>query len=171
MTSFQRLRTLFVAVALVGAPAACNKDSTGKSADKSAAHVNDRAKDMTDQAVVVSKLHDAQHDFAYDRAVRVATLRGVHALAAEQTGLISALANGFPLVPADGTLVTEHLQILQMRIDDAGNQIEALSSVDAASWTARHDIVNKAMDRVEEARKDAWKALHAAKRIDRTSMR
>lgn len=255
MTSLIRFRTLFVAAAMLIAPAACNKDKTGKESDKAAEAVKesadklrdeardvsetsadrqqdltdkaadkaeDTAKDMkdlaqdsadrsakisdknTDQANDVKddigdrrdtvaekardnagdvadeakdvgkgarKLADAQHDFQYAKMVRVQTLRAVHAVVASQPMLINSFSSSQPLVESDRALLAEKMQILQMRLDEAGNQIETLNGVDAASWEQRHDDVNKAMERLDDAREDAWKALDNAKRLDRTSMR
>ncbi len=255
MTSFKTFRNVFVAAAMLIAPAACNKDKTGKESDKTAEAVKDKADDLRDEARDVSetavdrrqdltdkagdkavdtakdmkdlaqdtaertakaternvdqagdvrddisdrrdtvaekardnagdiadeakdvgkgarKLADAQHDFAYAKQVRIQTLRAVHAVAASQPMLINSFASALPIVESDRALVNEKMQILQMRLDEAGNQIEVLNGVDAGSWEQRHDDVNKAMDRLDDARKDAWKALDDAKRLDRTSMR
>jgi conjugal transfer/entry exclusion protein len=103
--------------------------------------------------------------------VRVQTLRAVHGVAASQPVLINAFASSLPIVEADKAMINEKLQILQTRLDEAANQIQTLKSVDATTWDQRHDDVNKAMDRVEDARKDAWQALKDAKRNDQTSMR
>jgi len=48
---------------------------------------------------------------------------------------------------------------------------KALKQVDAQTWDQRSDDVNKAMDRVEDARRDAWDALKDAKKNTQTSMR
>ena len=254
MTSLIRFRTLFVAAAMLIAPAACNKDKTGKESDKAAEAVNhsadklrdeardvsetsvdrqrdlndkaadkaedtakdmkdlaqntadrttkaldksadqandvkgdiedrratvsekarDNARDIADEAKDVGagarKLANAEHDFKYAKMVRVQTLRAVHAVIASQPMLINAFSSSLPIVESDRTLINEKLQILQMRLDDAGNQIETLNGVEAASWDQRHDDVTKAMNRLDDARKDAWKALDDAKRLDRTSM-
>lgn len=255
MTSFKTFRNVFVAAAMLIAPAACNKDKTGKEADRTAEAVKDKADDLRDEARDVAetsadrredltdkaadkakdtakdvadlakdtadrsakaqernadqaadvrddiqdrrntvaekardnagdiadeakdvgngarKLADAQHDFAYAKMVRVQTLRAIHAVEASQPMLISSFSASLPLVEGDRNLVNEKMQIFQMRLDEAGNQIETLNGVDAASWEQRHDDVNKAMDRLDDAREDAWKALDDAKRLDRTSMR
>jgi len=255
MSSLIRFRTLFVAAAMLIAPAACNKDKTGKEADKTAEAVNDKADNLRDQARDVRetsanrqqaltdkaadkaedtakdmkdlaqdtadrtnkaldktaeqaadvkedigdrrdtvakkardnardiadeakdvgkgarKLADAEHDFQYAKMVRVQTLRSVHAVMASQPMLINAFSSSLPILEGDRALINEKMQILQMRLDETGNQIETLNGVDAASWEQRHDDVNKAMDRLDDAREDAWKALDGAKRLDRTSMR
>jgi gas vesicle protein len=255
MTSLIRFRTLFVAAAMLIAPAACNKDKTGKDSDKAAEAVKssadklrdeardvretaaDRREDLTDKAADKAedtakdmkdlaqdssertnkaidrnekqasdvksdiadrrddisekardnardvadeakdvgkgarKLADAEHDFKYAKMVRVQTLRSIHAVIASQPMVINSFASSLPFVESDRALINEKLQILQMRLDEAGNQIETLNGVSADSWEQRHDDVNKAMDRLEDARKDAWKALDNAKRLDRTSMR
>ena len=255
MTSFKTFRSVFVAAAMLIAPAACNQDKTGKTADKTAEAVKDKteglrdevrgvsetaadrrqaltdkageqavdtakdmkdlaqdsaersakatdrsvdqaaevrtdiddrrntvakeardnARDIADEAKDVGQgargLADAQHDFAYAKMVRVQTLRAVHAVEASQPMLISSFASLVPIVMSDRAHVNEKMQIFQMRLDEAGNQIETLSGVDSGNWEKRHEDANKAMYRLDEARKDAWKALDDAKRLDRTSMR
>jgi cyclophilin family peptidyl-prolyl cis-trans isomerase len=135
----------------------------------------DVAKDVAGEAKDVGqearKLRDENDEFKYRRLVRVQTLQGVLSVASAQPQLVNAFASNFAITDADKTMIDEKLQIFQNRIDDAANQIKALKSVDAQTWDQRHDDVNKAMDRVEDARKDAWTALKDAKRNDQTSMR
>jgi len=255
MTSLIRFRTLFVAAAMLVAPAACNKDKTEKGSDRAAEAVKksadklrdeardvrelsaDRRQDLTDKAADKAedtakdmkdlaqdtadrsnkaldktedqaadvkdditdrrntvaekardnagdiadeakdvgkgarKLADAEHEFQYAKMIRIQTLRGIHAVIASQPMLINSFAMSLPIVESDRAVINEKMQIFQMRLDEAGNQIETLNGISAESWEQRHDDVNKAMDRLNDARKDAWKALDDAKRLDRTSMR
>lgn len=256
MTNLIRFRNVLFGVALVAAPAACNKDKTGKESDRTAERVNDRTDDLRDESrdvvetaqdhasdlrdkagknagdtiedvndlnkdmndrvasntdKTVDEAHDvaenardnrddvrekaadnakdvsdemkdvakeaadvkhAQFDFGYARLTRVGTLRAVHALAMSQPQMINAFAHDVTLDDQERGLINEKLQILMTRLDEAGNQIEALATVPAETWEQRHDDVNKAMDRLEDARDDAWDALHAAERAQaRTSMR
>jgi gas vesicle protein len=223
MTTLLRFRNVFLAAALLAAPAACKKSNdTANQADRAADRVKDHADDLRDEARDVKETADnrrddlrdettdrandaterrndladkandtardvadetsdvgkeakdlqtAQVDFQTKRANRIATLRAIHGLAASQPMLINALVTSLPIVDTDRALVNEKLQIFQMRVDEAGNQIQTLQTVEAQSWEQRHDDVNKAMDRLEDARKDAWDALDDAKRLDRTSMR
>ncbi|MEO7094876.1 MAG: hypothetical protein ABI175_16575 [Polyangiales bacterium] len=256
MTGLIRFRTLFIAAAMLVAPAACsNNDKTGKDSDKAAEAVKksadklrdeardvseiaaDRRQDLTDKAADKAedtakdvkelaqdtadrtsdavrrserqasdvnenirdrretvaekardnardvadeakdvgkgarKLADAEHDFKYAKMVRVQTLRAVHAVIASQPMLINSFSSSLPIVEGDRAMINEKMQIMQMRLDEAGNAIETLNGVEASSWEQRHDDVNKAMNRLDDAREDAWKALDDAKRLDRTSMR
>lgn len=204
MTTLIRFRTLFVAAAILIAPAACNEDKTIKGSDEAAAAVKksadrlreearevsevsadrrqdlsdkagDNARDVADEAKDVGKgarkLANDEHDFQYAKMVRVQTLRSVHAVIASQPMVMSSFAASLPIVESDRAMINEKMQILQMRLDEAGNQIETLNSISAESWEQRHDDVNKAMERLDDAREDAWKALDEAKRLDRTSMR
>ena len=122
--------------------------------------LSDEAKDVGEEA---HELTNAQADFERARMVRIATLRGVQSVLASQAPLINAFANDIE--------TREKLQIFQMRLDEAGNEIQALQGVPAASWDQRHDDVNQAMSRLEDARDDAWKAVDDADHPDRTSMR
>ncbi|MBL0216023.1 MAG: YtxH domain-containing protein [Myxococcales bacterium] len=204
MTNLHGFRNVFLAAALLVAPAACNKDKTGKESDRAAERVNDGTKDLRSQTRDVvetakdrrdhlsekardnagdiadeakdvgeqaKKLGAAQGEFAHMRMVRLATLRGVHAVMAQQPMLIISFASGYPIVEADRAKVNEKLQIFQMRLDEAGNLIQGLEGVEAATWEQRHDDANKAMGRLEDSRAEAWKALHDAKRLEKTSMR
>ncbi len=56
-----------------------------------------------------------------------------------------------------------------MRLDETANQIQALASAPATEIATRDDDLTKAMDRLEDARKAAWKAIRDAPRTDRTS--
>lgn len=177
-----KIRTLVIAASLLLPAAACNRDKTSKAVDKSAERVKSNAqdlreqtKDVADEAKDVGKeandLRTAEDDFKYNRMVRIQTLRGVHAVASTEPPVINAFASSVPLQPGDKAAIAEQLQIFQMRLDDAANQIQALATVDAGTWDQRSDDVKKAMDRLDDARKDAWKALDGAKRLDQTSMR
>ncbi len=146
-----------------------NRDAVREKAADNAKDVSDEMKDVSKEA---ADTKHAQFDFGYARLTRVGTLRAVHALALSQPQLINAFAHDVTLNDKERGLVNEKLQILMTRLDEAGNQIEALASVPAETWEQRHDDVNKAMDRLEDARDDAWDALHAAEKANaRTSMR
>jgi hypothetical protein len=146
-----------------------NRDAVREKARDNATDIADEATDVGDQA---NNLNQAQADFRMTRMARIETLRAVQSVNASQAPLINAFATTLPLEEGDRAKVMEKLQIFQMRVDEAGNQVQALQGVEAASWEQRHDDVNKAMDRMNDARKDAWSALDDAKRLDnRTSMR
>jgi len=170
-----------------------DNDNQKKAIDKDVDQANDLAKDsadrrddIRDKATVVAKdvadeqkdvgheareLRDDQDEFKFRRLVRVQTLEGVLGVARAQPALVNAFAHNFGYADADRAQVDEKVQILQSRLDDAANQVKALKQVDAQTWDQRSDDVDKAMDRVEDARKDAWQALKDAKKNDQTSMR
>ena len=77
---------------------------------------------------------------------------------ATQPIIINTMAQVFPLTEAGRAQVTEKLQALQMRFDEAKNLIEA---GDAQAPDA--------MKKLDAARKDAWDALDKAPRVDRSS--
>lgn len=146
-----------------------NREDLREKAANAAGDVSDEMTDVADQAADVKH---AQYDFGYARLTRVGTLRGIHAVAEAQPQLINAFAHDVDLTLRDRDLLNEKLQVFQMRLDEAGNQIEALAKVPAETWEQRHADVNKAMDRLEDAREDAWDALHDAEQASaRTSMR
>jgi hypothetical protein len=187
---------LFVAAVLFAGSACQKNERTGKEADHQADRVKDNANDLREESRDIAEvandrfgelreeaadnardiadeakdvgeqamdLEDAQNEFEYARMVRVATLRGVQSVVASQTAVI----NAFATTPQE----REKLQILQMRVDEAGNEIQALQGVPATTWEQRHDDVKQAMSRLEDARDDAWDALDDDDRLDRTSMR
>lgn len=146
-----------------------NREDVREKAADSAKAVIDEQRDVAEQAMDVKH---AQFDFGYARLTRVGTLRAIYGVAQAQPQLINAFAHDVELNAPERSLINEKLSILNTRLDEAGNQIESLAKVPAETWEQRHDDANKAMDRLEEARDDAWDALHAAQRASaRTSMR
>jgi gas vesicle protein len=135
----------------------------------------DLAEDVKDESKAMMKegiaARDAQKEFEYQRLVRIQTLRAVHGIASSQPMLINAIAQSQPLVAADRAKINEKVLLIQMRLDESANLIQALEGVDAANWVDRERVVADAMGRLEDARSDAWEALDEAKHIDQTSMR
>lgn len=130
--------------------------------------VKDESEDLLESSV---EARDAQKEFEYQRLVRVQTLRAIHSIAATQPGVISALASSLPLVDADRAKLNEKLVLVQMRLDESANLIQGLEGVDANNWEPRERDVANAMNRLEDAREDAWEALDDADHLDQTSMR
>jgi len=125
--------------------------------------IKDESKDLADKATEVKK---AETTFAIKRTNRVQQLRGVHTVIAMSPGLISQFASMTPLTDRARADVNEKLQVFQMRIDEAGNAIEALQTTDENNFEGRNDAAAKAMDRLEDARDDAWEALNDGDRIE-----
>jgi len=130
--------------------------------------IKDESNDMTHKTV---EARDAQKEFEYQRLVRVQTLRAVHGIAASQPMLISAIASSKALGDADRAKINEKVLLIQMRLDESANLIQGLETVDANNWEPRERDVANAMNRLEDARADAWEALDDAKPLDQTSMR
>lgn len=146
-----------------------NRDDVREKAADTAEAVIDEHQDVAEQAMNVKH---AQFDFGYARLTRVGTLRAIHGLAQSQPALINAFAHDVELTDKERGLINEKLMIFQNRLDEAGNQLETLATVPAETWEQRHAVANQAMERLEDAREDAWEALHDADRAgDRTSMR
>lgn len=114
---------------------------------------------------------DALAEFEYQRMVRVQTLRAVHAIAAAQPVLIGAIASAQAMPQADRARVNEKVALLQMRLDESANLIQSLDGVGPERWVDREREVSDAMNRLEDARADAWEALDEANQLDQTSMR
>jgi hypothetical protein len=139
--------------------------------DKAAAGTKDIADDAKAVGKAAHDVHEAQQDFRYQKAIRVASLRGEHGVIASQAMLINAFASIAPVSETDHAKIAEKLQVFQMRIDETGNVIQGLDAVEAKDFQARDDEAAKAMSRLDQARQDAWDALDGAKRLGRTSMR
>jgi len=146
--------------------------------DRVGERLNERAarettEDVTEEATGVgqeaTELATAARDFEQRRQLRVQELRAVHGVIASQPMLINMIAGQTPLTDRARADVAEKMQVFQMRVDEAGNAIQALQGVDAASFEARDDAAAKAMDRLRDARADAWEALDKGDRIDVSS--
>ncbi len=180
-----RCTYLALAMGLLTA-AACDKDETRDNAREAAERLADKTGDLKDEAKDLQgestdmmkkgiETRDALKEFEYQRMVRVQTLRAVHAITASQPNVVITLAGGRALRDADRAKLNEKLQLVQMRLDESANLIQSLEGVDAEHWKDRERDVADAMNRLEDAREDAWEALDEAERldpsVDQTSMR
>src|SRR5204862_5646213 len=103
--------------------------------------------------------------FEYRRQERVNQLHALHAVIASQPMLINAIAPQTQLTDKARNDLSEKMQVFQMRVDEAGNLVEQLQTVHEDNFENRDDAANKAMDRLKDARDDAWKALNDGDRI------
>lgn len=181
------LRNVALALALVAGAGACKQNDTKHDVDKAADKVNDKTddlrderKDLADKKVdevekskdVVKKAGEAGNanaDFEAKRDIRVRTLRAQLAVIATQPKVISTLAANFPITDAGRSDVNEKLTKFQMRLDEASNLVQGLQTVDASTFKDRDDAINDAMDKLDDARKDAWKALKDAPKAENPS--
>lgn len=165
-----KLLQLVAAIGLVAAPAACKSDSRSK-ADKAADRVADQNKrDMKETSpdyqpnVAKEQANDAE--FAVRRDMRMQILKIQHDIVQTQPQVISTLASSLGLTEAGASDVNDKVRVLEMRLDDANNAIQRLGSAPAEEFKKVDDDATKAMDRLEDARKDAWKALKDAPRTN-----
>lgn len=107
--------------------------------------------------------------FETRRDIRVNALEAELQVINTQPVMINAIAQSFPLTAASRADVTDKLQKLQMRYDEAKNQVEGLKAVAADQFNAADDKTRDAMDKLHRARKDAWDAVTDARRTDRSS--
>jgi len=186
MSNLLRLRNLVVAVGLVAAQG-CNKSDNAKNADKAAGKVVDKADDLRDEqkdlgdkkvdevkqsSEVVKEANgvaNATADFDARRSIRYQALTAELQVINTQPQLINAIAQNFPLTADSRTDVTDKLQKLQMRYDEARNQVELLKTSSAGNYKDADDKARDAMDRLHDANKDAWDAIKDAHRTDRSS--
>jgi hypothetical protein len=168
------LQSFVVALGVVAA-SGCQPE-----ANKAADRVIDREraldKEIRDPAAGLESLDKRQRELdrataelIHSRAIRAATLRAQHAVIATQPALINTMVETFPLTEKGRTMVGEKLVILRMRLDETAHLIERLAKAEAVELEVRNDAVTDAMNRLEDARKDAWKALGDAPRTDRSS--
>jgi hypothetical protein len=180
------MRNVVVAVGLLAAQG-CNKSDSAKHADKAADKVNDRADDLRDEQKhlgdkkvdevkqsrkVVEEaqgMANATADFDARRSIRYQALAAELQVINTQPMMINAIAQNFPLTADSRTDVTEKLQTLQMRYDQARNQVELLKVSSPGNFKDADDKARDAMDRLHDARKDAWDAVKDAHRTDRSS--
>ena len=186
MSTLLRFRNLVVVAALVAA-AGCRKSETATQADKAADTVSDKAsdlrgerKDLGDKKVDEVKsgakvvetsnaMANAQADFEARRGVRYQALAAELQVINTQPQLINAIAQNFPLTAESRSDVTEKLQTLQMRYDEARNQVELLKVSSAGNFKDADDKARDAMGKLHDANKDAWDAVKDAHRTDRSS--
>src|ERR1051326_8119106 len=160
--SITKLIQLVAAIGLVVAPAACKSDSRSK-ADKAADRVADQNKrDMEktspDYQPNVAKEQANEAEFTVRRDMRMQILKIEHDVIQTQPQMISTLASSVGLTEAGSADVNDKVRVLEMRLDDVNNAIQRLGGTPAEDFKKVDDDATKAMDRLEDARKDAWKA-------------
>lgn len=161
------VKTSLALIAVLAAVCACRNDETQNSTNHAVSTVDDTADKRR-----VGEFADTDSEFKVQKSVRIATLRGVHAIAASQPMLISLVNDTVPLHPRDKFLLDERTAMLSSRLGEAANAISVLSAADAKTWSVHERAAAEALNRVEAARSDAFDALDKAERItDRTTMR
>jgi preprotein translocase subunit SecD len=164
-----KLLQLVAAIGLVAAPAACKSDSRSK-ADKAADRVADQnkrdIKESPDYQPNVAKEQANDAEFTVRRDMRMQILKIQHDIVQSQPQVISTLASSLALTEPGAADVNDKVRVLEMRLDDANNAIQRLGSTPAEDFKKVDDDATKAMDRLEDARKDAWKALKDAPRTN-----
>jgi archaellum component FlaC len=147
-------------------------DRADKTADKAKDNVEDVTKEMKDVSKEVASLDEAQNEFVFQRNIRIATLRATHGLDASQAAFIGVLSANGGYETASQSVINEKLGVFNQRLDESATLIQSLEGVDANAWIERDKAAVSSMNRMEDARVDAWDAVQDAKRIDgRTSMR
>jgi gas vesicle protein len=136
---------------------------TTETANKELKDVNEKTADLREN---VNELNAAEGDFSVLRRDRATQLRTVHAVIASQPMLINALSGVTALTDKARANLAEKMQTFQMRVDEAGNAIEAIQAADAAGFEDKNDAAAKATDRLKDARDDAWEALNDGDRIE-----
>jgi len=136
---------------------------TNETANKEMKDVNEQTAELKEN---VNELNNAEGDFSVRRGARATQLRTIHSVVASQPMLINALSGVTALTDKARATLSEKMQVFQMRVDEAGNAIEAIQAADAAGFEEKNDAAAKAMDRLKDARDDAWEALNDGDRIE-----
>jgi hypothetical protein len=179
MTSFKNIA---LAVGLI-AGYGCRSHPADQAADKVTDKGDDLRDERTDMAnkkvdemkesrkVVESsnEMTNANADFEAKRDIRVQSLEAELAATSLQPKMINAITDNFPLTAASRADVTDKLQALQMRFDEARNQVEGLKKVSPDTFKDADDKTRDAFDKLHDARKAAWDAIKDAHRTDRSS--
>jgi hypothetical protein len=148
---------------VAGLPESAARKVNEEEVEHNAKQIADESKDVASKAQKVAT-KEAEFDIA--RMTRVQQLRGSHMVMASQPMLINTIAQGSPLTDKARADLAEKMQVFQMRIDEAGNAIEVLQVVSENAFEDANDKAAKAMDRLDDAREDAWEALNDGDRID-----
>lgn len=164
-----RLACGAVLVAALIAADGCTRDSAERAeqaAEEVTAQRDDLERPQRDIAEEQVELVEAESEFERTRALRIAVLRAEYEVIATQPMLISTMAKNFRLTDASRGEINEKLSVFQMRLDEAANFLLGLERADAEVWKERERAATKAMERLEEARKNAWDALDDAPKVD-----
>jgi hypothetical protein len=130
----------------------------------------DRAADrVREQQHALEDLSRADADFHARRDARIAELDSAHAAIAAQPKLIAVFAAALPLTDAGRATLDDKLHVVQVRLDETANLIEALRHTESDLWKQREAQVAAAMRHLDEARDAAWKAVGDAPRIHTSS--
>ena len=153
------------------------KPETARKAERAAKDVVEQRQDLkeaaksdpTKAAAESRELSQAAQLFIERKRIRIAALRGEHSVIATQRNLIATMSEYFPLTDAGRAEINNKLSQFQMRLDEASNHIEGLDGTAADHWVERDDAVREMMEKLDAARKAAWRALQDAPRVHRTA--
>lgn len=147
-----------------------NEADTGVGRSVNNKQIEHNANEIADQSKAIAEnvgeLKTAESTFDLKRYNRAAQLRNIHSVIASQPVLINVLAGVTPLTDKARAELAEKMQVFQMRVDEAGNAIEAIQTADADGFETRNDAAAKALERLNDAREDAWEALNDGDRLE-----
>lgn len=132
-----------------------------------ARHDSDIANAVEDVNREAGRLARAQDDYANLRALRVASLRAAHSVAASQPLLIQAIAGVKPLSREMRAQLDESLAIFNERLAQTRRSIEELEYVSAADWDRRDADVGRMIADLGIARDASWQAIDDHPRDER----
>ena len=130
------------------------------------ARVDDIADEVKDVAREAGRYAEAEQDFIHLRALRIASLRAEHSVAASQPLLIQAIAGVKALRPERQQRLDDNMKIFRQRLAETRKMIEQLQFASAADWEHRDDEVGRAMAGLYLARDASWQALDEHPRDD-----
>ena len=124
----------------------------------------DLARGIADVQTDVPAVAKAHQTFAEKRDVRVAILRGVHALHLTELAAMRGIRQTLAYTSSGEGMIDDKLLALSTELDLSGKMIAALPTANADEWAAKDDEVAAAMTKVVVALQDAQLALRDAPR-------
>ena len=115
------------------------------------------------------ELAQAAQEFETRRTARISALRAQLDVIASQPKMIGTMAKSLPLSDAGRSEVNAKLTQLHGQLDETSNMIDGLQQVEVDAWEQRDSEMTAAMQRLDDARKAAWRALQRAPRTTRSS--
>jgi hypothetical protein len=178
LRSRSMLRTLLIGT-LIATSGACEDkvaDRTEHAAarvTKAADHLRHERRELSAETRADGRvaLGKAQLDYEHLKALRVASLRAAHSVAASQPLLIITISAEKTLTPALRARLDDNLRIFRQRLAATRTAIEELAFVTAAEWERRDDDLRRQMAGLDLARAASWELLdddHREPRFPRT---
>lgn len=170
-------KLLYLAAVIgLGAVPAC-KSTTRHNADRAAERALDKSdklgarvekqvsaiQDETDETIKkAADTASASATFEARRGERVRELRMVRDVIGSQPTIMTQLASHLAVTETGRADVDDKIRVLQMRMDESGNVLTELATVSVDGFKAKDDQAADVIERLDDARKQAWNAIDKA---------